>query len=95
MTPENFAYWLQGFVELTSGQTPDSAQWKAIREHLDLVFKKVTPKVADKIDIKVDVDTKDAQKAVSDLADAMRQYRELTKPAQPWPFGDYPLTVTC
>jgi hypothetical protein len=45
MTPENFAYWLQGFVELTQGQTPNPAQWKSIKEHLDLVFKKVTPKV--------------------------------------------------
>lgn len=41
----NFAYWLHGFTELTRGQTPDPAQWKAIREHLDLVFKKVTPQV--------------------------------------------------
>ncbi|HEX8894451.1 MAG TPA: hypothetical protein VF783_14065 [Terriglobales bacterium] len=46
MTPENFCYWLTGFVELTRGQTPDPAQWKAIREHLDLVFNKVTPEVA-------------------------------------------------
>lgn len=45
MTPENFAYWLNGFIELTQGQTPNPAQWKSIKEHLDLVFKKVTPKV--------------------------------------------------
>ena len=45
MTPENFAYWLNGFVELTQGQTPNPAQWKSIKEHLDLVFKKVTPPI--------------------------------------------------
>lgn len=45
MSPENFAYWLQGFVELTAGQPPSNAQWKSIREHLDLVFKKVTPPI--------------------------------------------------
>ncbi|QGZ66287.1 hypothetical protein [Paraburkholderia acidisoli] len=45
MTPENFAYWLQGFAELTQGQTPNPAQWKSILEHLDLVFKKMTAPV--------------------------------------------------
>jgi len=45
MNAQDFAYWLHGFVELTQGQTPNPAQWKAICEHLDLVFKKVTPKV--------------------------------------------------
>lgn len=43
MTPENFCYWLQGFNEL-NGQTPTEDQWKSITEHLELVFKKVTPK---------------------------------------------------
>lgn len=42
MTPENFCYWLQGFNEL-NGQTPTEDQWKSITEHLELVFKKVTP----------------------------------------------------
>lgn len=46
MTERDFCFWLQGFVELTRGQTPDPAQWKAIREHLELVFKKVTPPVS-------------------------------------------------
>mgnify|MGYP006892947823 CR=1 FL=1 len=42
MTPENFAYWLQGFAELTPEQ-PSAAQWQAIRDHLALVFEKKTP----------------------------------------------------
>lgn len=42
MTPENFCYWLQGFNEL-NGQVPTEDQWKSITEHLELVFKKVTP----------------------------------------------------
>jgi hypothetical protein len=45
MTPEQFAYWLQGFVELTQGQTPNPAQWKSIQAHLNTVFNKVTPPV--------------------------------------------------
>lgn len=45
MNERDFCYWLTGFVELTQGQPPSPAQWKSIREHLDLVFKKVTPPV--------------------------------------------------
>lgn len=46
MTPENFCYWLQGFTELQPGmEQPTPAQWKAITEHLQHVFQKVTPKV--------------------------------------------------
>lgn len=42
MTPEQFAYWLQGFAELNP-QAPNAEQWQSIRDHLQLVFKKVTP----------------------------------------------------
>lgn len=46
MTPEQFAYWLQGFAELTEGQAqPSPAQWQAIKDHLATVFGKVTPQV--------------------------------------------------
>ena len=43
MTSENFTYWCQGFVELTGGAHPTPEQWKMIKEHLALVFTKVTP----------------------------------------------------
>lgn len=43
MSPIEFCYWLQGWVELENGKTPKPEQWKMILEHLDLVFKKVTP----------------------------------------------------
>ncbi len=42
MTPENFAYWLQGFVEL-HGAPPSAEQWEQIKAHLNLVFEKITP----------------------------------------------------
>ena len=46
MTPEQFAYWLQGCAELNPDmETPSPAQWKAIKEHLASVFVKVTPPV--------------------------------------------------
>jgi ABC-type sugar transport system substrate-binding protein len=85
MSPENFAYWLQGFVELTQGQTPNPAQWKSIQEHLGLVFKKVTPKVAETVSVKVDVDTKDAQKSVDDLKKAYEELARQTKELNPMP----------
>jgi hypothetical protein len=47
MTSEQFAYWLQGFTELNPAmEAPTPEQWKAIREHLSIVFVKVTPAIA-------------------------------------------------
>ena len=43
MTSEQYVYWCQGFVELTGGVRPTPEQWKMIKEHLALVFTKVTP----------------------------------------------------
>ena len=43
MTPEQFAYWLQGFAEMNPEWSPTPEQWKLIKEHLQTVFKKVTP----------------------------------------------------
>lgn len=41
MTPEQFAYWMQGFAELNA-IPPSHEQWQSIREHLALVFDKRT-----------------------------------------------------
>jgi len=43
MEAQQFCYWLQGFAELNNGVPPNDMQWKAIRDHLALVFNKVTP----------------------------------------------------
>jgi hypothetical protein len=94
MNAQDFCYWLHGFTELTRGQTPDPAQWKAIREHLDLVFKKVTPQVESAVDVKIKVDTKDAQKSVGDLAEVMRKYQDALKFHRDWT-QQPPLTITC
>lgn len=45
MTPEQFAFWLNGFVELNGGTHPSPEQWQSIKEHLGEVFTKVTPPV--------------------------------------------------
>ena len=44
MTPEQFTYWLQGFVELSGiGDEIDSRKWVSIKDHLQTVFNKETP----------------------------------------------------
>ena len=42
MTPEQFAYWLQGFAEI-SQKAPTEKEWTIIKDHLATVFNKVTP----------------------------------------------------
>lgn len=47
MSPESFAYWMQGFVEINnSDEPPTKEQWQIIKDHLRLVFNKVTPNYA-------------------------------------------------
>lgn len=44
MTPEQFVYWLQGFVEMHPTENiPTPQQWLMIKDHLQTVFTKVTP----------------------------------------------------
>lgn len=42
MDSTQFAYWLQGFLELSEAKVLDERQLECIREHLNLVFAKVT-----------------------------------------------------
>jgi len=43
MNQDQFTYWLQGFVEMNGGREPTKEQWKMIKDHLQLCFKKLTP----------------------------------------------------
>lgn len=43
MNAQDFTYWLNGFAELSGDAPPTAEQWKSIKEHLALVFVKVTP----------------------------------------------------
>jgi len=49
MTPETFAFWLQGFVELQESDNISEKQWLVIKDHLKLVFEKVTPERLDQL----------------------------------------------
>jgi hypothetical protein len=45
MNPQEFAYWLKGFFELSEAsnlKTLNETQVQIIKEHLDLVFEKTT-----------------------------------------------------
>lgn len=41
MTPEQFVYWLQGFVELNKDRLPTNEQWDMIKENLKIAFNKI------------------------------------------------------
>lgn len=43
MTPESFTYWLQGFFEISDAKKLDEKQVQIIKDHLSLIFNKVTP----------------------------------------------------
>lgn len=45
MDATQFAYWMQGFVEMTNADSITPEQWKMIKDHLALTMTKVTPAV--------------------------------------------------
>lgn len=45
MSPENFCYWLQGYFEIGKEETLTKEQVEEIKNHLHLVFLKLTPTV--------------------------------------------------
>lgn len=43
MTPEQFIYWLQGFMEVADPKSMDEKQLQVVKDHIALVLKKETP----------------------------------------------------
>lgn len=43
MTPENFIYWMQGFLEIQDPKNITEQQVQVIKDHIALVLKKETP----------------------------------------------------
>jgi hypothetical protein len=78
MDASQFTLWLQGFAELNAAP-PTQEQWQSIREHLQLVFKKVTPEVK--------APTKNDGAKEVDLAKVLEEYKKkVFAPHTPWPF---------
>ena len=44
MSPEQFAYWLQGFLEVSETKEMTAEQVDVMRRHLATVFKNITAK---------------------------------------------------
>jgi len=44
MSPEQFTFWLNGFFEISDTNNLSEKQVQIIRDHLNLVFNKVTSK---------------------------------------------------
>lgn len=47
MTPEQFVYWFQGFMEINNPTEITHNQMIIIRDHLNTCFEKVTPSRSD------------------------------------------------
>lgn len=47
MDPLHFAYWLQGRAELKPNEPLTPEEWEMVKQHLALVFAKVTPKLGE------------------------------------------------
>lgn len=77
MTAEQFAYWFQGFAEL-SETPPTQAQWDSMREHVATVFKKVTPPVSINIGPGEPVMTR------PNIAEEIRKWNERDHPLYPF-----------
>jgi len=74
--PENFAYWLQGYFELTDGKTLNAKQVTVIKNHLALVFEHVIdPSYTSHLP------AEDAKKVQSDLQ-AIHDAGPVTHPAK-------------
>lgn len=43
MSPEQFVFWLQGFVEMNPNAMLTHTQWTVLKDHLALVMSKQTP----------------------------------------------------
>lgn len=83
MTTEQFTYWLQGFLETANPSSIDEKQTQIIKDHLALVFNKVTPNYHSLI--------KDMQKPL-EIKDFGQPYPYEVKGPE-WPY--YPNQTIC
>ena len=80
MTAESFAIWLNGFLELANPKTLTEKQIQIIKDHLALVFTKVTP-----------YRDKEEENYTKDWNDIIEDYKKQNKPwPKPWNPLPYP-----
>ena len=89
MTPEQFCYWLQGMFELTNTRSLSEKQLEVVRNHLQLVFTKMTPDVEIDVDELDDTDEDTLKKALEKLSKKSDKW-ELEEPALPQTFPNKP-----
>jgi hypothetical protein len=77
MAPEVFVVWIKGFVDIVSPEAISDRQWTIIKDHLQLIFTKVTPSYED------EDDNADVAKRVHNLFEGMQNsrhpFRDLNK----------------
>ena len=83
MTPEQFCYWLQGFAEINPCDALSATQWTIVRDHLALVFNKVTP---DRVEV-----TSDERKMtpMDEQEKWKKQYQDLIRELEKKPLPNY------
>ena len=86
MTPEQFVYWLQGFMEMANPSTLNETQTQQIKDHLKLVFDKKTP-------IRLSTNSTDPIINPTVGPNTIQPYNPLTGPD--WTWKPNPYTVTC
>ena len=94
MDASQFALWLQGFAELNA-EPPTKEQWQSIREHLQLVFTKVTPEVKRPV---IDLTgNKDLRKLIDSARNAQAYQPPVPQVYQPYFLSAEikPDTITC
>lgn len=89
-----FAYWLQGYVEM-GGQCPTEYQWKMIKEHLALVFNKVTSQLEGQEPVEVTTKAEDNKTVVTDWSEEIKKALEKGREQEPLipnigPYPHYP-----
>ena len=81
MSPENFTYWLSGFFEISHHSDGPKAlneeQVEEIRNHLNLVLKKVTPEISSTKETQVPPPFLEQFKIDEE---EKRKYKKLTQP---------------
>lgn len=73
MSASHFVAWLQGYIEISGGDGIDQDRWKMIKEHLQLVFEKVTPELGE-------LDPPCEDQVINDIVDAWKKKKE----TRPW-----------